>query len=312
MYRTFIKKYGKMKLITLSLFMLIVQIQQSPSQTTWAPAGAEWHYDYFSFTSIGYTKIKYVNDTVIEGKSCKTLQKTIFKYSYLNEEYDTIFSGNEYTYLESNIVYYYRFGNFYKLYDFNSTSQDSWQIAGTEPTSSYSCDSLSTVIVDSSDIFTYNGYDLRRLYITYDETKKWLIYGQIVERLGALSYMFPLNNCVLDAENEGSNLRCYYDDEFGFYSVDNKACDFILNVEYALVEIEPIKIYPNIITSYSVVKVKSNEEVNDIKIYDLQGTLVYNDIKRGTNFSLNLSFIEDGYYIVRINNSVHKLLINRN
>jgi len=37
--------------------------------------GATWHYSYNNFSITGYIEIKYIGDSLIDGKVCKVLEK---------------------------------------------------------------------------------------------------------------------------------------------------------------------------------------------------------------------------------------------
>ncbi len=283
------------------------------AQTIWSPQGAEWHYDYHSQNSTGYTKIKYTGDTIINSKQCKVLEKTKYLYLYDTEQYDTVYLGKEYTYSENNKVYYFRFGTFYCLYDFNMINNNTWQIAGTEPTSDYSglCDSTAVIQTDSSDIFSYNSFNLTRLYVSYNDTAKWLMFGEIIERIGASSYMFPLNNCVIDAENEGGQLRCYYDNEFGSINFNTSGCDYILSVNNANNIEKSDYIFPSAVTSSNFVNINSYKTIGILQITDLQGRLISEKQFYGNSGVLNTGFLKNGIYIIHYNNKSHKIVINR-
>jgi len=301
-----------MKYWTIIFFVLITNVIYS--QTIWAPEGAVWYYDYQSVNSVGYTKIEYVGDTTINTKQCKILEKIKYVYSYNVEQYDTIALGKEYTYSENNKVYYFRFGEFYTLYDFNSINNDTWLIAGTEPTFEYEglCDSTASVLVDSNDIINYNTYNLNRLYVSYNDTNKWLIYGKIIERIGASSYMFPINNCIIDANVEGGQLRCYYDNEFGSYNVSAQECDYVLSSDINSIKIINNRIFPSLITSsINNVNIISNKLINTLRVINIEGRLVFVKIINKNEYVLNISDLQNGIYIVNFNDTNNKLIINK-
>ncbi len=299
------------KLIKLLFFILIVNVAQS--QTVWAPDGAVWYYDYVNYIGTGYTKLEYSRDTVINDINCKILEKTRYFFDYSNSQYYTFSLGQEYTYSENNIVYYYRFGNFYVLYDFAANSQDTWEIVTTEVSYEY-CDSICNVLVDSSNVFNHNEFNLKRLYVSCNDTSDWLLCGQIIERIGASSYMFPNNNnCIIDGGSE-FNLRCYFDNEFGYYKTTSNECDSIItSIENIDID-DPLRdsyIYPNILQSFELVNIKSKNYINEIKIFDVQGKVLYENLINSKDFSLNLNFLKNGLYLIKFNNTTHKILISR-
>lgn len=298
-----------MKIIKIVFILLIAISSQIQSQTVWSPSGAEWYYNFQQFDVVGYTKIKYIGDTSIYSKQCKILEKIQFAYSYSSNKYDTIMLGKEYTYSEDDTVFYFRFNKFFVLYNFDASSGDTWEIAGTNNYSE--CDSVSNLMVDKTDSININGFNLKRLHINYNDTNKWLLYGQIIERIGATSYMFPLNNCVIDAKNEGGSLRCYYDNEFGHYTTEVQKCDTIIKTGITDNFLPEIYLYPNIIQSFNSVNIRSKKSIEKIEIYNIQGQPIYNTSVHSNYHQLNVNFLKNGLYILIINNTSHKLVVNR-
>jgi hypothetical protein len=48
---------------------------------TWIDAGAEWHYRYYGFSDLGFYKVNYVADTIIDGKVCQKLEQSKYVFS---------------------------------------------------------------------------------------------------------------------------------------------------------------------------------------------------------------------------------------
>lgn len=194
----------KLSLVTSSFFILLFL---NSSAQIWSPPGATWYYSYSSNLKEGYVEIKYIGDTIILGKGAKILQKKRYTYNFPGV-YDTTLIGYEYTLIENNIVYYFRFGQFYKLYDFNSFAGDKWVVAGYGLNGL--CDTLQEIKVDSIGLTNINGFNLKYQRINTKLTV-WSLGSKLIERIGCIdSYMFPeLNQCIVDL-NEGGPLRCYY------------------------------------------------------------------------------------------------------
>ncbi|MDB4303247.1 T9SS type A sorting domain-containing protein [Desulfosarcina sp.] len=90
----------------------------------------------------------------------------------------------------------------------------------------------------------------------------------------------------------------------GDKSVDVEMGDASIS-EYALATFE---MYPNPATDQLSVSFKTSGE-NEIKIYDLTGIEVYTNITRETNFSIDLSRLSTGVYMVKVSDHVQKLVI---
>ena len=65
------------------VLMLLVMAGVAKAQThEFAPIGAEWHYGIKQFSTEGYVRIKSLSDTIIDGTSCKIIEKRYFLYDY--------------------------------------------------------------------------------------------------------------------------------------------------------------------------------------------------------------------------------------
>lgn len=276
-------------LFILILFSTIISVK---GQGVWAPSGATWHYQYDNQWWLGYVEIKYIGDSLVDGKMCKVLEKIRYQHNGIYFYYDTVYIGKEYTYLDSNIVYYYRHGQFYKLYDFNSIVSDTWEVAGwNDYYYYYPCDSIGELQVDSVNTFVINADTLKGMYVRHKDTSDWYIYGLIVERIGSLSYMFPEPNCMVD-NYEGGALRCYYDSTFGLFKTSDIQCDYIIGIEN-INTVNKINIYPNPTTGKISVEA---EEIERIEVMDLQGKEVYTDNEKEIDLSKN----SKGIYIIKV------------
>jgi hypothetical protein len=289
-----------MKKILLSALLLGMAL--TASTQVWAPAGATWHYDYVQMWVSGYVKIQCVNDTTIAGKTCQVLKKEIHTYDWLNNTFSNSVMGYEYTYAENNIVYLFRFGQFYTLYDFNAVAGNSWQVPGWDGDWGSPCDTIGTVVVDSTGTTNINGFSLRYIWTSPMEGSGWSYYDKILERIGSLGYMFPEPICVVDVF-EGGPLRCYYDDEFGSYVRPGfeESCDYIVGIEDIRSAGSSVSIYPlpagNRITVDIASPVKS-----DIKaeITDISGKSVMKTISSTPKFDVDLTGLKDGLYFIRL------------
>jgi len=128
------------------LFVLLMLTTLANKAQVWAPSGATWHYDWIEMAVDGYAAIQYINDSTVGGKVCKVLRIERHTYNWITHTYSNSVLGYEYTYLENNIVYYYRYGQFFKLYDFSANAGNSWEVAGWEQGSP--CDSTGSIVVD--------------------------------------------------------------------------------------------------------------------------------------------------------------------
>ncbi len=213
----------------LSIFFICISTQGYAQQ--WAPKGATWYYSVSIYGSDGFVKIKYVGDTLIGSHICKTLKKTLFFRRVGSTEIETHDMGLEYTYSTAKKVYYFRYGKFYKLYDFDAKARTSWKIAGNIP----GCDSTSVVKIDSVGYTLINKKSLKYIWVKAKNSTNsdWNFSQKIIPTIGGLKYMFPQQNCnQMAVEFSIGPLRCYTDSVGGHYDSGKvPACDYIPKID---------------------------------------------------------------------------------
>jgi hypothetical protein len=265
----------------------------------WAPSGATWYYEWASMWYSGYVKISYIGDTIVDSKSCKILKKERFTYDWVNHIYSNMFIGYEYTYQESNIVYYYRYGQFFKLYDFNSSAGSSWEVAGWEPFNP--CDSTGLIVVNSTGMITVNSLSLKYLNVSPGQNSTWALSDTIIERIGPLGYMFPEPTCVVDLF-EGGSLRCYSDDTFELYKRGQApACDYIIGADEISPESNYFKIYP--VPATSTITLEITKKIKDkmmIEISDILGKKMKSIEMDKVKMSIDIEDLKGGVYFILI------------
>lgn len=300
------------------LLAVLVQFCFGQNQNEWAPEGATWHYSYNNFSITGYIEIKYIGDSLIDGKVCKVLEKKLYSYDYVTTISDTINLGLEFTYSDSNKVYYYRFDQFFVLYNFNAQPGDWWEIAGWSIPGS--CDSIGKIEVDSIGTIVINSDTLKYLKISRKDSSDWQLGSIIVEKIGCIDhYMFPEPfMCALDMD-EGGPFRCYFDNNFGLYqSGIASACDYITSIDYLDYPDNNLIIYPNPVKN--ILNINWDDKINkqlNIKIFNLTGQLVLetNIEKDNKNQYIDLSTLPSNIYLIKLtdidgNYWIKKIIVN--
>ncbi len=285
-----------------TFYLVLVFLMQGliSNAQAWAPPGATWYYDWVEMAVDGYAQIRYVNDSVVGGKLCKILQVEQHTFDWTTQTFTDAVIGHEYTYLENNIVYYYRYGQFFKLYDFNSAAGSTWTVAGWEQNNP--CDSLGSIVVDSTGTTIINSLPLKYLKVSPGSNSEWEFMDMIIERIGSLGYMFPGPNCVVDIPGPGQ-LRCYYDENFGLYRRSGfpPNCDFIIGVNDISKENNWLKIYP--VPASTVITVEINKPINGktvIQISDISGSILKNIETVELKLEININDLQTGIYFVKI------------
>lgn len=311
-----------MKKLTLLfvIFLILMNLTNLCAQD-WAPPGSTWHYSFNNFSVEGYIEIKYIRDSLIFNKNCKVLEKIKYIYDSVLGYYDTINLGLEFTYLDSNKVYYYKYDTFFILYNFNAQPGDWWITASGSGSSPLfgSCDSTGIVQVDSICTMVINSDTLRCLNVSRKDTSDWAFEWvspvKIVEKIGCLGYMFPEPfYCVIDIY-EGGPLRCYEDSIFGIYQTGiSSSCDYIIT---STGEVEnyskDIFLYPNPAKDYISIILPEEVQANSMVVYNSIGCEIYQSELNKNNSILNLSMLSAGLYNIKIitNNNIFikKILI---
>jgi hypothetical protein len=286
----------KPKILLTLIFAVLVQF--CFGQNEWAPVGAKWYYDYPGDIGwLNYTTIESVGDTIIQGKNCRILQ--------MERNFDSL---RTYTYYDSNKVWVYEKGIFYKLYDFDAIPGDTWEVIDIF----HRCqnDSISTVRVDSIGSVTINDKVLKYIVVSFLPTGgfNWGFecYGdvgepnKIIEKIGPLGYMFPQNFCIIDYYY-GCSLRCYSDSIFGSYQtgiVDSCTYTTTSVKEYNLDS--NLYIFPNPLKDILYIEFPNKSIDCLIEIYNIYGQLIKTNIIEDNIKKINFSKYPKGIYILKL------------
>lgn len=284
------------------LFLVFSISVQSYSQTNeFAPIGATWWYNYEYFSGSGYLQLQSVSDTVISGVNCRKITKTLVQKDVSNPDavVDTFYLDNEYVYSDLGVVYNYRLGAFYTLYDFNAAVGDTWAVSGVSNFGD--CDSTGFIQVDNVNTVLIEGFELTQLFTCSVDDDYWN-FGTlpIIERIGSLSYLFAHpNSCLLDFY-EGGNLRCYYDNEIGYVQIDSTTtCDFVLSSN-EITAATSIAISPNPFSTELKIKLPENFVNSIITIYNLNGSILYQTTTCNSTIKISTNNIIPGVYFLHV------------
>lgn len=291
----------------ISIILGFLVTYQVSAQYEWAPIGAEWYYsrpEGLMPPNEGYILYKVFKDTIIQERVVRQIKKTYF---HANGKQITDL-GYEFTYLEDNVVYYFKDGDFYTLYDFNAQPGDKWAVYGHDNIGDFcKYDPIGKVVVDSVSTITINNYELKVLYTSPDSSSKWGFQGAIIEKVGSLGHFLPMAvECAVDIPYENGMLRCYQDSLFGKYKTylwekSEYDCDLLKLFSYSneCSNID-IRVFPNPAKDYLNIRYggsHSDAKINQFEIFDIHGK------KYNTHISSEKFFIANlprGFYILRI------------
>lgn len=202
--------------------------------TDFAPVGATWYYTEHFFMGFpdpeeDYIQFKSEKDTLIYGELCRKITK---RHKILCNDRPDV----EYVFTRNDTVFYFDndVNDFQILYDFNAEKGDSWTVQVSNS------DSI-TVVVDSIGQTYINGKSLKKWFVRYVCSENNVHHqgeseAVIVETIGDLSYLFNIGGYWFTPcdGNSSGGLRCYMDDEIGYYTTGiSETCDDVISFYFA-------------------------------------------------------------------------------
>ncbi len=307
-----------MKISKLIIVIVLTLLMGEVKAQNWAPDGAEWYYSYFNYSVEGFVKIQVAGDTTIEGINCKKLEKIMVKNDFINNVTDTNTIGYEYMYSDEDRVYTYVNEQFYTLYDFSAQVGDTWEIPMNDDLGDF-CGESGEIIVEEIGTVTINNQELRKIlvkplddsFLSFSYTNNGTGVAEIVEKIGPIaSYMLPEPTCVADV-HEGGELRCYSDNEFGYYSTGvADQCDYVISVPN--VEELNCSVYPVPCNDILNIDIQENKLPLTITIYDLMGREVMSyQLKEKVN-QINVERLNPGIYLIKSDTRFKNMVFTKN
>ena len=242
----------------------------------WALNSSVWRYNFVNLSGVGYIQINVDNDTIIDGITCKKLNKRLFQRNAFTGTTQNFDIGQEYTYEENGIIYLRHQGSFDTLYNFNALPGESWNVPGTSPVASV-CNATSRVVVIDTSSLNVNGNKLKQLIVDYEykSSGNFKRRDTIVERMGTLAqYLVPWDVCLSTVDaNEGGNFRCYNDSEIGEYKHNFFSnCNVLVSAEEKLLAM--LKVYPNPVTDRLHLGYSESATISKVSLRNLHGSVI--------------------------------------
>ena len=299
------------------LLLLLFVAGVAEAQThEFAPIGAEWHYGIKQFSTEGYVRIKSLSDTIIDGTSCKILEKRCFLYDHLDGIEKEFVKGHEYIAQIGDSIMLYRFGRFCKLYDFTVETGDTVSFPG-----SYSFeadefvtfgDSIGKAVVIGKGVSEIDGLELKYYDLRKVDNSAWAFdqdfyqgYARICEKIGNISgYLFPEQQLIADYF-EGGTLRCYSDNETSTinFSTPYVECDYFHAVDENTVE--SLTVYPNPFKERLVVELPTEDNYT-VMVYDTFGRTITKQVIIGRKAEMDFPTPQSGvFHLVIQSNSYY-------
>jgi hypothetical protein len=224
---------------------------------------------------ITFLQITSVKDTVINGKTCSVLENNHGLACNFYNERDFVYEEDSIAYFYSSVV-----DDFQILYNLKAKKDSSWTII--YQVEDFLIDTV-LVTVDSVRTVEINGFELMAFDVSYQSLNSDYGFHEpvstIVERIGDLYYLFNFlsfaQGIICDGNYSGG-LRCYMDNDFGFYSTGiADSCTYVTNINEHLA-LQSFNVSPNPFNSSTTLSYELKEPSTvQLSIFNQLGQLVY-------------------------------------
>lgn len=294
--------------IQLAFFLMLYCCMRSSAQMSeFAPIGASWWYNNFKETSLGYTVVEAVDDTIINSHTYRVLDEVYHHIDFSESGFPVVEEHQTYEYIRQSdsIIYYLQGETEYILYDFGAEIGDEWLIGGDGPGAEVDdCDTVGMVQVTQKYDTVVAGFDLKVIKTETIDGSAWTFRNYpILEKFGSLQYVLPDANCVSLFENfKPGPLRCYQDNETSIIKFSETECDHInyyLNIssdDKSVYYIYPSPAYKDIFLEFNTT---TAPEVILTEISGTKRSLTFDKMTSNT-FSADISFLPPGIYFITI------------
>ena len=318
-----------MKLKLLISVLAVFSAVTLKAQTEFAPIGATWYYGITEamWGDRGYLKVTSADTTVIDGKKVKVLVSEYHQSDGGVFPMDAI-----YVYQTGDSVLFYRDGDFHLVYNFGLNVGDTMELYNPDNKSCHIYDYMKIriedllyghVVVKSIDTLNINGTQLKEFnFVSADPKSDYYLFSDhyhYIEKIGTTSNLFG-EDCVADNFGAGifGDLRCYEDEEVGLYQYGREACDSLYEYDWtkyyhwrdSMLRVDVIdKEYLEVKLFYSqsdkavVVDTRGSCEPSVIKIFDVDGRIVYCDVCE-PDTQTQVALKRKGVHVVLISNNM--------
>jgi len=273
-------------------------------QKEFAPAGATWHYSKMeNFAGEeGYIKIVSERDTVIDNKQSKILSQ-----KYFSSNGDSTVLENLYIYQAGDTVYYRIDDDFHVLYNFSLKKGDTMTIYSRDILCPGNESHYGKIKVDSVVNTLINGLELKKFFTSPVEGSAYKYGGPFIEIIGGLDGINPVDTgCSADVFPEIGDLRCYFDDFFGYYNVPGKvSCDSLITtfIKPVFNDSDLNILYFAETKTFSIDLNNLNVSGNLIlKVYDINGRNIFFNYIKSREHEIKIPVSVKGFYILQIIN----------
>jgi hypothetical protein len=282
--------------------LFIVFLSLNCQSQVWCTPGSVWHYKDNHYYGQGYTRMEYLADTVINGKTYNKIKQ--FK---IGQNISGYYNSTTYLYTRTSNNVVYHVGDD-TLYNFNATVGDKWRIRSQD----INCANSYVTVIDTGHILI-QGQNLKWFWISptnQPPNTKGIFAGYVYERMGAMNmspYEFG-NLCAPSIHwNHTGALLCFSDHQITEYKHNNYSspCDVMfVSVEDLQLDPDLFLLFPNpgqgLFTFH--LELPGTGEPVSVNIMDLLGrSLMRIDLEPGRNeHPIDSRELSNGVYVVSL------------
>jgi hypothetical protein len=321
-------KHCRLIKLTFILLLQIVFADKAEAQGFFK-TGATWHFEFQIVNHIGFHRLKYEYDTIIQNKPYQAITNywvRIGKDNKINTLYIVAQGWGHPLFFRTHqdTVWYYdsQYGIEYRYAVLNLQPGDTWDV-GYDTTLQNCGKTINTVT--GSGYLTIQTDSVKYWQISQAPTSSLAFNGRMIERIGFLGsgYLWPdINFCTQDGPTCPTYfwLRCYYDPEIGLYNTrPQEACEHYLILTNRIDDLstpsEQIFIWPNPTQDVLFVSgIKASEAASEINILNMTGEVILQKKTTEDTYALEVSDLPKGLYVIQVinpnQNSTGKFLMH--
>lgn len=285
---TFLRK----SLVIIVLILIIPMIGKS--QNEFGTVGSYWNYFYehHSGDGSGWTTIKIVKDTLVEGVEHKKYRWTHYYRSFMGDEFEQSWYGllrieNDSLYQDDKLVL-----------DLNMEIADSLMV-DIDPgflSIQLAIDSIGVEEIGGIDYTKWYGQKLCQMEGLSGEPYEEFTFLESVGQIENGYLFWNFDGCLIGG---GSNrFDCYRNGDFT-YPPDRECEESFLSSLNPVAPEEPFKIYPNPVGH--TLNINFNQlDVHGMELLSLEGQLLYAFDTSDDLISFDVSELSSGLYVLRI------------
>lgn len=271
------------------LICVLIALAFETFSQNFAPIGTIWYYDYISSEAEqGYARLSALKDTIVDGKSYRLIERYYEGYFYQSTP-PQFFSYTK----PPLLIYQLQDSIFLRIDDkdviihrINAKVGEEWETRANIHEGS--CGDTATITIVNVGEEVINGVS-HKFFETFNDDGPWEYAGKTYEVFGNQDFILPHPSSACNTEFAGeTRLRCYSDPNVGLVKFTEKDCDVISSIEEK-------GALGALFFDYNSGQLFGLDEVENLKLYGLDGKLVLNTSVTSSKLPLN---IPSGFYVV--------------